>query len=173
MVHGEATFCDIPADRGATTTLSVMHRFVASWFGSGLLLRRLGRPDRGSGTVGAALALVMALLLGGDRWIWQLGAAVVVAGLSLWSSRPFASDHADPAWVVVDEAAGTFVAVIGLSLIPALIAFVVFRVADITKRFPLVARAEGLPGPVGITADDLVAGGWALVFGWLTQALFG
>lgn len=148
-----------------------MHRLIASWFGSGLVLRRLGRPDRGSGTVGAGLALVMALSIGGDRWLWQLMAAVAVTGLSWWSSRPFATDDADPAWVVVDEAAGTFLAVIGLSLIPALVAFVVFRIADITKRFPLVARAESLPGAVGITADDLVAGLWALAAGWLAQGL--
>lgn len=148
-----------------------MQRLIASWFGSGLLLRRLGRADRGSGTIGAFVALVIAIAVGGQRWPWQLALVVTVTILSLWSSRPFASDNADPGWVVVDEAAGTFLAVVGLSLVPALIAFVVFRVADITKRFPLVANAEQLPGAIGITADDLVAGAWALAVGWAAELL--
>ncbi|MGZ8755006.1 MAG: phosphatidylglycerophosphatase A, partial [Acidimicrobiia bacterium] len=46
-----------------------------------------------------------------------------------------------------------------------------FRVADISKRFPGVAAAERLEGALGITADDLVAGLWALAAGWLVQAL--
>lgn len=146
-----------------------MHRLVASWFGSGLVLRRLGRGDRGSGTIGSVVALVMGLWIGAERWPWQLAAMLAVTVLSLWSARPFAEDHEDPGWIVVDEAAGTLLAILGLSLAPALVAFVVFRMADISKRFPFVARAESLPGAVGITADDLVAGAWALAAGWLIQ----
>jgi phosphatidylglycerophosphatase A len=94
-----------------------------------------------------------------------------VAGASLWSTRRFAVDGADPGWVVVDEAAGTFLAMIGLAGWAAVTAFVVFRIADISKKFPGVAAAERLEGSLGITADDLVAGLWALAAGWLIQAL--
>ena len=72
---------------------------------------------------------------------------------------------------MVDEAAGTFLAVVGLVGWGAAVAFVVFRVADISKKFPGVAAAERLKGAVGITADDLVAGLWALAAGWLVQVL--
>jgi phosphatidylglycerophosphatase A len=154
-----------------TITFSAMERLVASWFGSGLLLRRVRGSDDGSGTVGAALALIVALALAPVGWWAQALAAIVVTGASLWSTRPFAETEGDPGWVVVDEAAGTLLATIGLSLGPALVAFVVFRVADITKKFPGVAAAERLPGAVGITADDLVAGGFALVAGWIVQSL--
>lgn len=99
-------------------------------------------------------------------------AAVVVCALSVWASGYFA-DEGDPAWVVVDEAAGTFIATIGVSLGPALVGFVVFRVADISKRFPLVRRAETLPGGLGITADDAVAGLWGLGAAWIVQGLTG
>jgi phosphatidylglycerophosphatase A len=146
-------------------------RVVASWFGTGLLLGRLRGSDAGSGTVAAAFALPPALALGLLGWRTQLTAAFIVAAASLWSTRRFAANDADPGWVVIDEAAGTFLAIIGLGGWAVATAFVVFRIADISKKFPGVAAAERLRGAVGITADDLVAGLWALAAGWLVQTL--
>lgn len=148
----------------------MIERVVASWFGSGLVLRRIRGSDGGSGTVGAALALAIAYALAPIGWSAQALAAVVVTGLALWSIRPFA-EEGDPGWIVVDEAAGMFVASIGLGGWPLLVAFVVFRVADITKRLPGVAAAERLSGAVGVTADDLVAGVYGLAAGWLVYFL--
>jgi phosphatidylglycerophosphatase A len=146
-------------------------RFVASWFGTGLLLGRIRGSDAGSGTVGAAFALIPAVALGLVGWWAQLAGALLVAAASLWSTRRFAQHDGDPGWIVVDEAAGTFLAVIGLNGWSVAVAFVVFRVADISKRFPGVAAAERLGGALGITADDLMAGLWALGAGWVTQAV--
>lgn len=149
-----------------------MARLVASWFGSGLVLRRLRGSDAGSGTLGAATALGLSLLLHEAGWAWQLLAFLAVTVLSVWSSTPFAVDHADPGWVVVDEAAGTLLATIGLGGVPAVAAWVVFRIADIAKRaFPGVAAAERLPGGWGITADDLVAGLYGLAAGVVVSLL--
>jgi len=152
-----------------------MHRFFASWFGSGLILRRITGSDAGSGTVGAAVALAASLALGRVGWQAQAAAAVFVTALAVWSSSPYAGDHdqgGDPGWVVVDEAAGTFLATIGLVGLPAFVAWGVFRLADIFKRaFPGVAVAEGLPGGIGITADDLVAGVYGLAAGWIVAML--
>ncbi len=149
-----------------------MRRFVASWFGSGLLLRRFRGSDAGSGTVGSAMTLALALALAPLGWPVQLAAAVAVAVLSVWAAAPFAEHGSDPGWVVVDEAAGTLVATVGLAPVPALVAWVVFRIADIDKRrFPGVVAAEGMPGAWGVTADDLVAGLYGLAAGWIAQAL--
>ncbi|MFP5331765.1 MAG: phosphatidylglycerophosphatase A [Acidimicrobiia bacterium] len=151
-----------------------MHRLVASWFGTGLILHRLRGSHAGSGTLGGTLALGMSLLL--YRWglLAQLAGLVVVTGLSLWSVRPFVTDDdGDPGWVVVDEAAGTLLATIGLGGWAAVVGWLVFRAADIFKNaFPGVARAEALPGPAGVTADDLVAGLYGLAAGWGFAALF-
>ena len=119
----------------------------------------------------ALFALPPALALGLLGWEAQLAATVVVVGTALWSTRRFAADGSDPGWVVVDEAAGTFLAVIGLTGWAVAAAFLVFRIADISKRLPGVAAAEHLEGALGVTADDLVAGLWALAAGWLVQAL--
>jgi phosphatidylglycerophosphatase A len=154
--------------------LDSMHRIVASWFGTGLILGRIRGSHLGSGTVGAAFALPMALLIG-HWWGWQgqVVAAVAVSIASVWSSRPFIADEGDAGWICIDEAAGCFVAVIGLPFWPeAIVAWVVFRGADIFKRFaPGVAAAERLPGPIGVTADDIVAGVYGLVVGQVLRTL--
>jgi phosphatidylglycerophosphatase A len=141
---------------------------IASFFGSGLLLRRVRGSDEGSGTVGAALALGLSLVLARQGSAWQAAATLVVTAAGLIAVREFADG--DPGWVVVDEAAGTLLATIGLAPLPAVIAWVVFRTADIFKaRFPGVSAAERLPGATGVMADDLVAGIYGLVAGWLVQ----
>lgn len=151
-----------------------MHRIIASWFGTGLILGRIRGSDAGSGTVGALFAMPMALLVG---WLWGwpaqiVAAAAVVAG-SVWSVRPLVEDNGDAGWIVVDEAAGTFVALAGLTSWPAILGgFLVFRAADIFKNFfPGVGGAERLPGASGITADDLVAGLYGLAAGHIVMAL--
>ena len=165
-----------------------MRRLIASWFGSGLLLGRLRGSDMGSGTVAAAVTFALGWALTRWGWMAQLAAAVVVTGVSVWAAKPFAhggvdpgsapgvapTKEGDPGWVVVDEAAGTLIAMIGLGLPAAVVAWSVFRAADIFKdRFPGVAAAERLSGGVGITADDAVAGLYGLAAGWLLQALIG
>lgn len=125
--------------------------------------------------MGAALALAMSLAIGRIGWIAQVVATIVVVGLSVWSSNRFAyvQGEGDPGWVVVDEAAGTFLATVGLGGGAAIVAWVVFRAADIFKSvFPGVAAAERLVGGVGITADDVVAGAYGLAAGWAVMALF-
>lgn len=150
-----------------------MRRLVASWFGTGLILGRLRGSHLGSGTVGALFTLPVALLVGSWLgWQAQVAAAVVVAAMSLWSVSALVAEEGDAGWIVVDEAAGTFVAVAGLPMWPALLAWAVFRAADIMKQFaPGVAMAERLPGAVGVTADDLVAGLYGLAVGHLAWAL--
>jgi len=151
-----------------------MHRLVASWFGTGLILRRLRGSDLGSGTVGALFALPLALIIGEWRgWPAQVVAALVVVGLSMWSARPLVREEGDAGWICVDEAAGAFIAVIGLPVWPeAIVAWLVFRAADIYKNFaPGVAQAERLPGALGVTLDDVVAGLYGLAVGHAMLAL--
>ena len=152
-----------------------MFRLVASWFGTGLILGKVRGSDAGSGTVASLFAAVIALFIGSQYgWVAQIVATVIIILLSLWSTRRFVQAEGDAGWIVVDEAAGIFLALIGLSLWPgSIMAFVVFRAADIFKnRFPGVAAAERLPGAIGVTTDDLVAGFYGLAAGHIVQALF-
>lgn len=152
-----------------------MHRLLASWFGTGFILGKVRGSDAGSGTVGSLFAAVIALLIGSRYgWVGQIVATAIIILLSVWSAGRFVEDDGDAGWIVIDEAAGMFLALIGLSLWPgSIVAFVVFRAADIFKdSFPGVAAAERLPGAIGVTADDLVAGLYGLAAGHIVQTLF-
>ncbi len=148
-----------------------MHRLVASFLGSGLLLHRVRGSDAGSGTVGSLVALLLSLWIGVTfGWVGQLTATLLVTLAAIWSTRSLASEVGDAGWIVIDEAAGTLLATIGLLGWPAILAFVVFRVADIAKsKATGVAQAESLPGAWGITADDLVAGLYGLASGHILR----
>ena len=145
-----------------------VHRFFASGFFVGLIPSRLWGSDNGAGTFGAGLAAAVGLLWWHQPWWIHVSVFVVFFGLSMWSAAPFGDNHADPGWIVIDEMAGTFIAVIGLSGIPWVVAVVVARLADIFKVLPGVPQAERLPGALGITMDDVVAGCYGLGAGWLT-----
>lgn len=151
-----------------------MHRLIATWFGSGLVLEKVRGEAQGSGTLASALTMLLWWALTPFEWWVAAAVTLVLIGLSVWSARPFATAHADPPWVVIDEAAGTMLATIGLVGWPVVVAWCVFRAADILKNlFPGVAAAERLPGSIGVTADDLVAGVYGLGAGWLVHALIG
>ena len=146
-----------------------MKRLVASSFGLGLIPHTLWKSDVGAGTFGAALGAGagLVLLATGSPWWATLLAALAAIAASLWSAEPFAAGGADPGWVCMDETAGTLLALVGLGGWPWAAALVVARLADIFKVLPGVHRAEALPGALGVTADDLVAGLYGLGVGWL------
>jgi phosphatidylglycerophosphatase A len=144
-----------------------MRRILASSFGLGLIPRRIRGSDAGAGTVGAALAIPLALAVD-SLWL-EIPLVAVVAMAGVWAARPFASG--DPGWIVIDETAGAWLGVIGLGGWPFVIGWMVARAADITKWPPGVGAAERLPGAWGVMADDLVAGLYGLAAGWAATAL--
>ncbi|MBW3666604.1 MAG: phosphatidylglycerophosphatase A [Actinobacteria bacterium] len=148
-----------------------MTRLLASWFGTGLILGGFRGSHNGSGTVAGALTFPLALGIGA-RWGWelQLTAAAVVALVGFWPVRELFAEEGDAGWIVIDEAAGTMLAVAGLGVGAAVVAFLVFRVADIFK-VPGVGAADRLAGSAGVMLDDLVAGAYGLAAGHLLQAL--
>jgi phosphatidylglycerophosphatase A len=70
----------------------------------------------------------------------------------------------DPQFIVVDEVAGQLVALVAVPLAwkTFLAGFILFRIFDIWKPFP-IRRLERLPEGTGIVVDDLGAGIYALV----------
>jgi len=70
----------------------------------------------------------------------------------------------DPEIVVIDEIAGMWIGVMGKhTLLEFLLAFIIFRVIDIKKPYPL-KKSEKLPCGWGIMADDLIAGALTNLF---------
>jgi len=153
---------------------SPFRRFLAAGFGAGLIPRRLWGSDNGAGTVGAVLAAVIAVALAPFPEYVHLGAIGVTLALSLWAPVPFLDTdaHGDPQWVAIDEVAGALIALTWLAGLPWVVAWAVFRAADIWKVLPGVAQAERLAGSLGVTADDVVAGLYGLAAGSLVALLF-
>ncbi len=82
------------------------------------------------------------------------------AAMAIWTStRAERELGKDASPIVVDEFAGMLISVLFLpkTLTVYAVAFVLFRILDILKPFP-AARAESLPGGLGIVTDDVVAG---------------
>ena len=139
---------------------------VGTFFGAGF-----GKP--GPGTWGTALAVLFwaalnlllhpapAALLG-----WVIGGVVVMTAIGIPAASIVEREYGreDPGLVVVDEAAGVWVALLGapFDLAHGLAAFVLFRIFDITKPYP-IRKLEALPAGWGIMADDLGAGLYALI----------
>ncbi len=83
------------------------------------------------------------------------------------------SGRHDPGFVVIDEVAGQWVALLfsPVDWRHGLIALVLFRLFDIVKPFP-VRRFERLPGGWGIVFDDVAAGLYALGIASLIRICF-
>jgi phosphatidylglycerophosphatase A len=148
---------------------------VATFFGAGF-----GKP--GPGTWGSVAAVLLwflyAVLLhpSAPALLYALlgGIALsLVLGVPAASITEYESGRHDPGFVVIDEVAGQWIALLGsrANWRHALLALVLFRLFDITKPFP-VRLLERLPRGWGIVFDDVAAGLYALGVGWLLRHFF-
>jgi phosphatidylglycerophosphatase A len=138
---------------------------VATFFGAGF-----GKPGPGTWGSVAAVLLWAAFAWGVSSTAHAL-LAFLLAGIALTlllgipASTIVArqSGRKDPQFVVVDEVAGQWIALLGsqANWRHALIALILFRLFDITKPLP-VRRLEDLPEGWGIVLDDVGAGLYAL-----------
>lgn len=143
---------------------------VATWFGAGLL-----KP--GPGTYGSVAAVLLWYLAAHGLRLSAVAlavgtavAAVVVTlvGIPAATIVVRESGREDPGFVVVDEVAGQWIALIAMrpDWRHAVLALVLFRLFDIGKPWP-IRKLEQLPEGTGIMLDDVAAGVLALVCGLL------
>ena len=137
---------------------------IATWFGC-------GHSPRAPGTVGSLGAVPLHLLLReAPPVVHALGIALTI-GAGTWAAHQYATERAqsDPQSVVIDEVAGTLLALAAVRHGPfwlQAVALLLFRVFDIWKPGP-IRRAEHLsPVGVGIMADDVLAGLCAGALAW-------
>ena len=141
---------------------------LATWFGAGLL-----RP--GPGTYGSAAAVLLWYLAAHGLHVSRVSllagtaiAAVIatLVGIPAATIAARESGREDPGFVVIDEVAGQWFALFGArpDWKHAALAFVLFRLFDITKPWP-IRKLEELPEGTGIMLDDVAAGLLAMVVG--------
>ena len=150
--HGEAE----ATHRRTPTLEDRVAEQIATWFGC-------GRVPRAPGTAGALAAVPL-------HWAFSrlapgphLLAVLAVSAAGIWASGKRADYlcEKDPQSIVVDEVAGTLIA-LGLvrrrSLAVQLAALILFRVFDVAKPGPVDAAQHAKPIGLGIMADDFLAG---------------
>ncbi len=115
------------------------------------------------GTAGSLLAVVLAFVLPEPGAVgWAIALAVLVPLGIVTATRAQRVYGHDASQINIDEIAGMVVALTGLprTLGAYAAAFVLFRLLDVVKPFP-VDELQQLPQGWGVMADDLMAGLYA------------
>jgi len=143
--------------------------WIAVWFGAGL-------APAAPGTAGSLAALPLGWLIlwaaAPQGWLWLGIAALALLPIGVWAATRHdqATGGHDASEIVVDEVVGQW-----LALLPAvwsvwwhiLLAFVLFRLFDILKPWPVGWADRQLPGGWGVMVDDVLAGLWAAALLWI------
>lgn len=132
-------------------------RYLSSGFG-------LGLSPVAPGTVGTLLGIPVCLLYLSLPWIFRLLVVIVLFAVSIYVSGRAEEIYGkkDDQRIVIDEIIGFQVTMLPMAInIPHLcVGFVLFRVFDIWKPFPL-KKLQNLPGGWGVVLDDVGAGIYA------------
>ncbi len=139
----------------------------------------VGMLPKAPGTWGSLAALLPWLLIKDLPLPLYLAvlAAVFVLGFFAAGSAEKILDRPDAGAIVIDEILGMFIT---LTLAPAhpvawFLGFVLFRIFDILKPFPVCWFDQRIHGGIGIMMDDVIAGLYALFslqLGWLLLGRF-
>jgi phosphatidylglycerophosphatase A len=148
-------------------TCNSWKRCIAFGFGSGL-------SPYAPGTIGTLVAIPLVWLcsLTGDMGYTLLLVLSIMIGIPVCTAVSQEMGGGDQGAIVWDEVAGFLVtmAFIPLSWSTLLAGFILFRLFDILKPWPIGYLDKKVKGGVGIMLDDLIAG--ALAWAFLKLLLF-
>ena len=149
--------------------LNGLWELISTWF-------YVGKSRYAPGTVGSLATLPLVYLLHS-----YLGAgsviifSIVIFMIGIVASEKFsrAIGIHDPGMIVVDEVAGQSLTLIfaGINLYLYLIGFIIFRLLDILKPWPIGWADKKVSGGLGIMLDDIIAGFIGMILVLLINAL--
>lgn len=148
-------------DRSYLSKVSIKNpiHFISLGFGSGLM-------PKAPGTYGSLAALPFCMLLVYIPWQVQVAVAVLTFFLGWYTSSVTekAMGMHDNRAIVIDEFDGMFISIICFPSVwyYAILAFVLFRIFDILKPFPICMLDKRIGGGLGVMLDDVLAGLFAL-----------
>lgn len=135
-----------------------MHKFlkkVATFFG-------IGRFPKGPGTMATLATVPIALGLNWCGPLVMMFAILVLFPISVLASDIYEKDKGghDFPEIVIDEVLGFLITMTWLPMTwqAYLAGFLLFRVLDIFKPFPIGYLDEKVPGGLGVVVDDVAAG---------------
>jgi len=127
---------------------------LATGFGAGL-------SPAAPGTAGTLVGILICLLCYPLAWPLRLLFVVAISAVSIYvaGQAEILYGKTDDQRIVIDEIAGLQVTMLPVAItgLHLCIAFVLFRIFDIWKPFPL-DHFQKFPGGWGVVADDLGAG---------------
>lgn len=128
-----------------------------------------GLAPKAPGTWGTLEACILApfifLPLGYTARIIFLIVLFITGGMAATRAEQILGQK-DPGQVVIDELVGVWLVLLPFknpSLLTIFLAFLLFRIFDITKPWPIKASEYWLPGGFGVMIDDVLAGVYALM----------
>lgn len=137
--------------------------WIASGFGSGL-------SPFAPGTAGSAVALLAWLALRELPWPIHLLAIMFAFALGVWASNVVVAQLGieDPGVIVWDEFVGQWIALAPLLWLAhggrwMFAAFLLFRLFDIWKPWPVSWADRAVKGGLGVMLDDVIAGLYAAI----------
>lgn len=137
---------------------------VASCFG-------IGRLPKAPGTWASLAALPFGWVLLYVGGITALAMAIpIVFVIGIWASRQiiWAIKKEDPSVIVIDEIVGQWIALLPVGLVwwQFAAAFILFRIFDVLKPWPISLVDRTVKGGLGAMADDAIAGTAAAFVLW-------
>ena len=141
-----------------------MKNILSNWFSTAF---KIGYLPIAPGTWGSLAALIVwYVLVGHISSITLIVLIVVIFALGVYTSSVIESNLMikDPSIVVIDEWVGQWIVLLFLpkSIMWGLVAFLLFRLFDIWKPYP-INKLDNMHGGWGIMLDDVLAGIYALV----------
>ncbi len=132
----------------------------------------IGNISFAPGTFGSILGLPLCFLLSKIDLTVAILFVVMFILFAIWIAQEAENvlKKKDPGCIVIDEIAGLMVTLTGLpfNIITVATGFIIFRLLDVLKPYPIRALERNLSGGAGIVMDDVVAG----IFGNLILRLF-
>ena len=118
-----------------------------------------------SGTAGSLVGVALFVSLAAAGLPAVLAAAALLLPIGVWAARVCGERYGahDHRRIVVDEIVGQLIALAGFPARPGwlLAGFLLFRFFDVWKPFPAGRIDDRWRTPVGVMADDVVAGVYA------------
>jgi phosphatidylglycerophosphatase A len=122
----------------------------------------IGSVPVAPGTFGSLIGLPVCFLLSRLNFLLSLICILVfiLFAIGIASAAEKILNQKDPGQIVIDEIAGLMVTLAGLpfNLKTVLAGFIIFRVFDILKPFPIRILEKRMGGGRGIVLDDVLAG---------------
>jgi phosphatidylglycerophosphatase A len=150
------------------TTKYKIIKVLATGFGAGL------SPVM-PGTAGTLVGVLLCLAFLPLHWIFRFIFVAALVGVAVYVSGRAEEIYGkkDDQRIVIDEIAGFLLAMlpVAINFLNLALAFVLFRVFDIWKPYPL-RKFQELPGGWGVVVDDIGAGIYAAA-AMLLLVLFG